>query len=159
MKIQCQLIQDQWESYRKGKSPNSKVIREMKNHLTTCPACREFAYKYSLSPLLKESYGEDAPEPSKRFFDNLAKKLDKVEYHTQEITSIEILLQRGWKLVPTMAAILILLTGFLVYHYKNLSTMRTPLPPIEEVILFDDAPLNEYYVLSAITTEVGDNEQ
>jgi predicted anti-sigma-YlaC factor YlaD len=158
MKIKCQLIREQWESYKNGASLNFQVIREITNHLTTCPACKEFVYQHSLYPFFKESYGEEVPEPSERFFDNLAKKLDEVKHHTQEISFIGILSQKGWKLVPVMTVLLVLLFGSFAYQYKNISTLATH-TPLEEVVLFEDTPLNEYYVLSAITTEELKNEQ
>lgn len=152
MKIQCQLIREQWESRIKDTSFNSQVIRKMVNHIKTCNACRKFVYQHSFYPLLKESYGEEAHEPSERFFDNFAKRLDGIEHQTQEITFAEILLEKGWKLVPAMTILLVLLLGSFAYQYKNISTVVTQIP-IEEFILFDDTLLNENHILYAITTE------
>ena len=158
MKIQCQLIQDQWESYRKGKSLNSQVIREMTNHLTTCPACREFAYQHSFYSLLKASYGGEPSGPSEGFFANLERKLKEVEHYTQPIAFTEILLQKGWKLVPIMTVLIVLLLGSFAYQYENISKVATQ-APIEEVILFEDAQLNENHIIYALTTEELKNGQ
>lgn len=158
MKIQCQLIREQWESYKKGTSLNSQVINEMVNHLKTCSACREFAYQHSLHMLLKASYEGLSPEPSDNFLYNLEKKLNAAGRQNQWFTLSGILVQKGWKLVPVMTLLLVLLLGSFVYQYKNISTLATPIP-IEEVILFENTVLNENHILYTITTEELTNEK
>ena len=152
MKIPCQHTKEKWEAHKRGLSLNPQELDEITKHLQTCSDCREYIYQHSLYPLLKKSYGEETPEPSEHFFDNLAQKLHELECHTQEATPTEILLQKGWKLVPVMTVLLVLLLGSFVYQYKNISSALSHIP-IEEVILFEDTSLNENQILYAIITE------
>jgi predicted anti-sigma-YlaC factor YlaD len=153
MKNICQLTKEKWEAYKEGSSLSSQEIKEIVDHLQTCSSCRECAYQQSLPSLLKESYKGNPPEPSEYFLTNLEGKLKEVEHQSKQITFTEIFLQKGWKLVPIMTALLIFLAGSIAYQYNTISIMRTTLPTIEDVILFEDIPLNGHYVLSAITTE------
>jgi len=158
MKNLCQFTKEGWEAYNKGTPLTFQEMKEITDHLHTCSACREFAYQHSFYSLLKASYEGDLQEPSERFFAHLEKKLKEIEYYSQPITFIEILLQKGWKLVPVMTVLLVLLLGSFAYQYENISTITTH-TPIEEVILFEDTLLNESHIIYAITTEELKNGQ
>lgn len=157
-KIKCQFTKEKWKAYKEGAALNPKEIKEMVSHFKTCSACREFAYQHSFYSLLKESYKGKPPESSGHFLTDLLKKLKEAECQNQQTPTTEILLQKGWKLVPVMTVLLLLLLGSFAYQYKNVFTVVTQ-TPIEEVILFDDTLLDENHILYAITTEELKNEK
>jgi predicted anti-sigma-YlaC factor YlaD len=159
MKNLCKLTREKWEAFRKGTLPTPQEEKKIAEHLRNCSACREFSHGESLSFLIQEASREMPPDPSPDFFTHLERKLATHSVQGQKSSFTEIVLARGWKLVPVMTAIVIVLISTLAYQYTSLS-QRTVQSSLEERILFEDAVLEENEILAAIVGgEVRNGEQ
>jgi len=159
MKNLCKLSREKWEAFKKGTLPTAQEEQELAEHLRTCSACREFSHGESLSFLLQEASRERPPDPSPDFFAHLERKLVIRDIQGKESSFTEIVLAKGWKLVPAMAAIIIVLISTLAYQYTSLSQLAVQ-SSLEERILFEDAALEENDILAAIVGgEVSNGEQ
>ena len=149
MKNRCKKTRENWAVYKRGVLPDDGELQDMRSHLQTCSACQAFAYGESLSFLLEESYKDSPPEPSQDFFVRLENKLKIYNVQDQKASFSEILLNKGWRLVPVMTVLIIFLMGSIGYQYKALSEL-TSRSSFEEVILFEDSAFKENDVLAAI---------
>ena len=156
MKNRCKQAREHWEMYKRGVFPDAEALQDMKKHLKACSACQAFAYGESLSFLLEESYKEGPPEPSPDFFTNLEKNLKTHDLQDHKNSFTEILLEKGWRLVPVMTVLIIFLMGSIGYQYTTLSNL-TARSSFEEAILFGDSAFQESDVLAAIIEGEGDN--
>jgi len=153
MKFLCQRIRKQWSVYKEGTSLTPEEAKDMLDHINQCAECREFAYTYAHSSLLKDSYGGSPPPPSEYFFSKLEHNLKDIPHQTQRSTFTDILLQKGWKLVPIMIVLILFLAASVMYQYNNLSQMNPLLTPFDETVIFEDTPLDSNFVLSAVLIE------
>jgi predicted anti-sigma-YlaC factor YlaD len=159
MKNLCKLSREKWEAFKKGTLPTAQEEQELAEHLRTCSACREFSHGESLSFLLQEASRERPPDPSPDFFAHLERKLATRDAQGKKNSFTEIVLARGWKLVPAMAAIIIVLISSIAYQYTSLSQLAVQ-SSLEERILFEDAALEENDILAAIVGgEVSNGKQ
>jgi hypothetical protein len=159
MKNRCKRTREKWELYKKETLPDVGEQQAIREHLQTCSACQAFAYGESLSFFLEEPYRENPPEPSPDFFAHLERRLKTHDLQDQQASFTEIVLVRGWKLVPAMAAIAIVLISSIAYQYTLLSPL-TVQSSLEERILFGDAALEENDILAAIVGgEVSNGKQ
>jgi hypothetical protein len=149
MKNQCKKTRANWEVYKRGVLPDVGELQDMKKHLQTCPACQAFAHEESLSFLLGESYKEKYPEPSADFFTNLERNLETHDTQGHKGSFSEIVLEKGWRLVPVMTLLIIFLMGSIGYQYTTLSKL-TARSSFEEIVLFEDSSFEESDVLAAI---------
>ncbi len=149
MKKLCKQTRENWEMYKRRSLPDAGELQDMRNHLQTCSACQAFAYGESLSFLLEESYKESPPEPSPDFYTNFERKLKTHDLQDQKTSFTEILLEKGWRLVPVMTVLTIFLMGSIGYQYTTLSKL-TAQSSFEEVVLFEDSSFEESDVLTAI---------
>ena len=149
MKNLCKRTREKWKDYkRKGVSDVLDQL-EIREHLQTCNSCQAFAQGEGLSFLLEESYKENPPEPSPEFFKNLERKLKAHDTQEHRASFSEIVLEKGWRLVPVMTVLIIFLMGSIGYQYTALSKL-TARSSFEEVILFEDSAFQESDVLTAI---------
>ena len=159
MKNPCKRSREKWEAFKKGTLPTVQEEKELAEHLRTCSSCREFIQGESLSFLLQEASRESPPDPSPEFFAHLERKLATRDVQDKKNSFAEIVLARGWKLVPAMAAIIIVLISSLAFQYTSLSQLVVE-SSLEERIIFEDAALEENDILAAIVGgEVGNGKQ
>ncbi len=149
MKNLCKRTREKWKEYNKKGLPDTLDQQEMREHLQTCPSCQAFAQGEGLSFLLEESYQENPPGPSPDFFTNLERKLKAHDTQKHRASFSAIVLEKGWRLVPVMTVLIILLMGFIGYQYSILS-ISTDRSSFEEIIVFGDSGVEEGDVLSAI---------
>lgn len=149
MKNRCNRIREKWKEYKKKGLPDALDQQEIREHLQTCPSCQAFAQGEGLSFLLEESYKENPPEPSPDFFKNLERKLKARDVQAHKASFSQIVLEKGWRLVPVMTVLIILLMGSIGYQYSTLSQLTDP-SSFEEQILFGDSVFEEGDVLNAI---------
>ena len=149
MKNRCKRTREKWDLYKNETLPDIREQQAIREHLQTCSACQAFAYGESLSFFLEEPYRESPPEPSPDFFAHLERRLKTHDFQDQRASFTEIVLARGWKLVPAMAAMIIILISSIAYQYTSLSQL-TVQSSLEERILFEDAALEENDILAAI---------
>jgi hypothetical protein len=149
MKNRCKQTREKWKEYQEKGLFDIGDQQEIGDHLQTCPSCQAFAQSEGLSFLLEESYKEDPPEPSPEFFTNLERKLKAYDTREHKASFSQIVLEKGWKLVPVMTVSIIFLMGSIGYQSSTLSKM-TARSSFEETILFEDSAFEEGDVLSAI---------
>ncbi len=149
MKNLCKETREKWKEYRRKSLPDVLDQLEIREHLQTCPSCQAFAQSKGLSFLLEEAYKENPPEPSPEFFTNLERKLKSYDTRAHRVSFSQIVLEKGWRLVPVMTILIIFLMGSIGYHYSTMSKM-TARSSFEETILFEDSAFEEGDVLSAI---------
>lgn len=149
MKNRCKRIREKWKEYKREGLPDALDKQGIREHLQTCPSCQAFAQSEGLSFLLEEYYKENPPEPSPDFFTNLERKLKAYDSREHKASFSQIVLEKGWRLVPVMTVLIIFLMGSIGYQYSNLSKM-TARSSFEETILFEDSAFEEGDVLSAI---------
>ena len=149
MKKLCTYTRKKWETLKEGTLPTAQEEKEIAEHLRNCSACREFSQGKSLSFLLHEVSCERPPDPSADFFAHLERKLATRDVEDTKTSFTEIVPASGWRLVPAMAVIIIVLISTLAYQYTSLSKL-TPQSSLEERILFEDAVLEEHDILAAI---------
>jgi hypothetical protein len=159
MKNPCKRSREKWEALKKGTLPTAQGEQELAEHLLTCSACREFFHGEGLSFLLQETSRERPPDPSPDFFAHLERKLATGAVQGTKSSFTEIVLARGWKLVPAMAAVIFVLISSIAYQYTSLSQLAVQ-SSLEERILFEDAALEENDILAAIVGgEVSNGKQ
>jgi len=150
----CNLIQEKWVSAQKAGALPDEELREIKSHMETCFACREFAYEKNLFPLITESRNDTPYEPSAVFYEKLSRRIAATELPDESMLFSELMVKTGLKLVPAMAALVLFLAGTLAYFSKDDSSTAS-LSSFDEVVLFDDSPVSEDMILSAfINNEV-----
>ena len=149
MKDLCKRTKEKWEDYKNGTLPTVQEEQEISEHLRNCSVCREFSYGKSLSFLLQEASRERPPDPSPDFFTHITSKLATRDAQAQKNGFAEIVLAKGWKLVPVMTAIIIVLISSIAYQYTSLLPQSVE-SSLEERILFGDAVLEENDILAAI---------
>lgn len=149
MNQRCKYTREKGEACRQAILPAVQDDKELAEHLRTCSACREFFHGERLSFLLREVSREKPPDPSPDFFARLARKLAARTIRGNAGSFAEMVLAGGWKLVPVMTAMSIVLISSLAYQYASLSQL-TGQSSLEERILFEDAGLEENDILAAI---------
>ena len=149
MKNLCNHTREKWKEYKRKGFPDVMDQREIREHLQTCPSCQAFVQGEGLSFLLEASYKENPPEPSPEFFTNLERKLKAHDVQEHQASFSQIVLEKGWRLVPVMTVLIIFLMGSIGYQYSTLSKL-TARSSFAETILFEDSVFEEGDVLSAI---------
>jgi hypothetical protein len=149
MKNLCKRTREKWKEYTRKGLPDVLDQREIREHLQTCNSCQEFTQSEGLSLLLEESFKENPLEPSPDFFTNLEKKLKAYDIKGHRAGFSQIVLEKGWRLVPVMTVLIIFLMGSIGYQYSTLSKTAAR-SSFEETVLFEDSAFEEGDVLSAI---------
>ena len=149
MQNRCKRTREKWKEYKRKGLPDALDQQEIREHLQTCLSCQAFAHGEGLSFLLEESFKENPPEPSPDFFTNLERKLKAHDAQEYRASFSQIVLEKGWRLVPVMTVLIFFLVGSIGYQYSTLSKM-TARSSFEETILFGDSAFEEGDVLSAI---------
>jgi predicted anti-sigma-YlaC factor YlaD len=149
MKNRCKRTREKWKECKRKGLPDVLDQLEMREHLQTCNSCQAYTQSEGLSLLLEESYKENPPEPSPDFFTNLERKLKAYDTQDHRASISQIVLEKGWRLVPVMTILIIFLMGSIGYQYSTLSKL-TARSSFEETILFEDSGFEEGDVLSAI---------
>jgi hypothetical protein len=145
----CKSTREKWPADQKGGPVDPQEIENLREHLTGCAACREFAYQNKFFLLLKQAGRQEAPEPSAAFYAGLNQKLAEIEALNGKSLLAELITRAGLKLVPALSVALLFLAGFAGYCYKDTAFTGTAYA-VDEVILFDDSPVSTEWVLSAV---------
>jgi hypothetical protein len=135
--------------YNKGALPDIREQQHIAEHLQACPACRAFAHGQRLSRILQESYADTPPEPSAQFFADLARQLRAPDVQERSAGFAEMVLDKGWRLVPAMLVAVFFLMGSIAYQLTVLSQL-TARSSFEEAVFYEDALLEEGDFLSVI---------
>ncbi len=149
----CHHIEKQLKVHKEVTSLSPEEKKDILDHIKLCSHCRALAYSSAYPSLLKDSYGGNPPGPSEYFFSKLGNSLKHVTQEMHHNTFADILLQKGWKLVPIMIVLVLFLAGSTFYQYNNLSQINSLLTPLEETVVFKDTPLDSNFVLSAVIME------
>jgi len=149
MKHSCRRTREKWELYRKGALTDIREQQNIAEHLRACSACQAFAYGESLSFILQESHAGTPPEPPLHFFTDLAKKLHVPDVQERKAGFAEIVLDKGWRLVPAMLIAVFFLMGSIAYQLTVLSQL-TAQSSFEETVFYEGALFEERDFLSAI---------
>ncbi len=150
METFCHHIENQLKIHKELSSLSPEEKKDILDHIKLCSHCREILYSHAYPSLLKESYGGNPPGPSEYFFSKIENSLKHAPHEMQHNTFADILIQKGWKLVPIMIVLIIFLAGSTLYQYNNLSQINSLHTPFEETVVFEDTSLNINYVLSAV---------
>jgi hypothetical protein len=149
MKHSCKRTREKWTLYSKGALPDIREQQHIAEHLQACPACQAFAYGERLSCILQESSADKPPEPSAHFFTDLARKLRVPDVQERNTGFAEMVLDKGWRLVPAMLVAVFFLMGSIAYQLTVLSQL-TAQSSFEEALFYEGALLEESDFLSAI---------
>ena len=100
---------------------------------------------------MQEAFGDNPPEPSKHYFSMIRQKLAK-SAAVREPGFSEVLARLYWKLVPTLALLLVLITASLSYVYTRTQAPSGTLS-LEDMVIYEENSLTEQTLLDAIISE------
>ncbi|MCP4714154.1 MAG: hypothetical protein GY868_03475 [Deltaproteobacteria bacterium] len=145
----CKITGDIWARLQREGVLGSDTQDELERHLADCEVCRAFVYEQRFSSLLKAVYSDDSAGPSPGFYAALNLKLDGAERGRGAGLFADMIGQLGLKLVPALAALVIVLSGTTAFLSREEPAAIGSYAAVD-IILFESDPVSPDLVIAAV---------
>lgn len=135
----------------KGFSIDPRETEKLKNHIAACSRCRDQAVAQGLSGLLRIFRSDPVPEPSPSFYVRLSRNIEEMDPPKEYGLLSDLFLSASLKLVPVMAALLLMLSATFARYYQS-PPGEISYSSVEDITLFSDSEINTDTFLQKILT-------
>ena len=149
MKTRCSETKDILTRRDKGLPVSPREKAALRKHIASCSDCRDRVLDPGLAALLSTAFSTPVPEPSPSFYAGLSRKIEGLDSSKKYDLFSELFLPVSLKLVPVMAALLLMLSATFALYYDG-SLKNNSRVSVEERVLFNDGEINAKAFLQEI---------